>query len=63
MEEVAVRAFCQIYVFNGGINACIAELKQRGFSQLDIINAIIIVLDYTVVDAERIVKEHPVWQD
>lgn len=61
--EKAIEAFCQVYVYNGSIGTCIVEIKQRGFSQLDIINALVIVLDYTVVNAERIVKEHSVWQD
>lgn len=63
MEEVAVDVFCHLYTDDSNIDTCIDGLKQNGFSQLDAVNALVIVLDYTVVDAERIVKDHPVWQD
>ncbi len=55
MEE-AIEAFCQVYVGDSDIDTCIVELKQKGFSQLNVINALVIVLDYDVVDADRIVK-------
>lgn len=63
MEEEATVLFRQVYEQRHNIQICIAELKRKGFTQLDTIKALIEVFAISLVEADEVVCNSLVWKD
>jgi len=59
----ALALFIQVYKQHRDIEICIAELKRKGFSQLDTIRVLMQLPRISVVQADEIVRQSIAWRD
>ncbi len=57
----ALALFIQVYKQHRDVEICIAELKRKGYSQLDTIKVLMHVPGISVVKADEIVRKSVVW--
>jgi hypothetical protein len=60
MEE-ASSLFRELYNQHYSIEICIAELKRKGFNQLDTVKALVEVAAFNIVDADKVVCTSITW--
>lgn len=60
MEE-ASSIFREVYHQHHNIELCIAELKRKGFSQLDAMKVLVEVAGFNIVDADKVVRNSISW--
>ena len=59
--EDALALFSEMYKLHHSIEICIAELKRKGFTQVDTIKVLMEVISVNVVQADEIVHNSVAW--
>jgi hypothetical protein len=62
MEE-AIALFWQVFKQTDSMEICIAELKRKGFSQLETIKILMEVSAISLVEAEKLVLNSLAWSN
>jgi hypothetical protein len=62
MDE-ALTLFRQVYYQHHSIEKGIAELKRKGFSQMDTVRVLMEIKAISVVEADEIVCNSATWKD
>jgi hypothetical protein len=62
MEE-ATSLFRGVYKQYHDIQICTAELKRRGFTQMDTIKVLMEVSAISLVEADKVVRDSLAWKD
>ncbi len=61
--EDAIALFIDVYKQHHSVDICIAELKRKGFTQVDTIKVLMVVAKVSIVRADEIVRNSMVWSD
>jgi len=61
--EGAVELFRQVYEQHHRVEVGIAELKRKGFTQLQTVSVLMEVLAITLVEADKLVRNSLTWHD
>lgn len=59
----AIIVFRQVYLNTQSYEACVAELKRKGFSRNDTIKVIMEVLKVNVVVADKFILDSLMWNE
>lgn len=60
--EQSLNLFKQIYHQYHDIEICIAELKRKGFSQMDTVKVLMEIGKISILEADRVVSSSRAWK-